>query len=72
MSNSADQKWSDAQAGPYKVNSLTISSDADPVAGVARWDAGRTVWNIGMLAAAVFFGPMYFTWDAFLVFDRLN
>ncbi len=62
---------SDAQAGPYKVNSLVITPDVDPILGVARWDAGRTAWNIGMLLGALVLGPIYFTWDAFILFVLL-
>ena len=54
---------SDAQAGPYKVNSLVITLDVDPILGAARWDAGRTAWNIGMLLGALVLGPIYFTWQ---------
>lgn len=53
---------------PYKVNSLLITPDVDPVPGIVRWDPGRTAWNMSMLLSAAFLGPLYFTWGAFLVF----
>ena len=58
----------DAAAGAYKVNSLTIGPDADPLAGDVAWDPARSLWNGGMLLAALVLGPFYFSWGAFTVF----
>jgi len=58
----------DSAVGVYKVNSLFITPDADPVSGSVSWDPTRSIWNGGMLAAAVLLGPIYFTWSAFVVF----
>lgn len=53
---------------PFKVNSLILAPDVDPVAGTPSWDAPRSFWNTGMLAAAILLGPIFFTWSAFSVF----
>lgn len=58
----------DAVSGPYKVNSLRIGQDADPMQGTVEWDPWRSLWNGGMLISAVVLGPIYFTWGAFIVF----
>ena len=55
----------DSAAGPYKVNSLHIDPGADPMSGVVTWDPARSLWNGGMLIAAVVLAPRYFTWGAF-------
>lgn len=55
-------------ADPYRVNSLILGPDASPVSGRAEWDPLRSIWNGGMLLGALILGPLYFTWDAFLVF----
>ncbi len=61
-------RLADASQGPYKVHSLILSPGADPVAGSVSWDGARSLWNGGMmLAALVFCGPL-FTWGAFAVF----
>src|SRR2546422_6257978 len=59
-------------ADPYKVNSLVLRPDTDPVAGVVRWDPVRSIWNGSIFLAAVVLGPIYATWDAFLVFLILS
>lgn len=53
---------------PYKVNSLDLTAAPDPVHGRVMWNPGRSLWNGGMLLGAVVLGPLFFTWDAFLVF----
>lgn len=58
----------DASSGIYKVNSLRIGSDADPLEGAVVWDPARSIWNGGMLLGALVLGPMYFTWGAFVAF----
>ncbi len=58
----------DSATGPYKVNSLQIDPHADPMAGTVTWDPWRSLWNGGMLVAAIVLAPRYFTWGAFAVF----
>jgi len=65
------QRLEDATQGPFKVHSLTISPDTDPLTGTAHWDAARSLWNGGMMAAAIILGPIFFTWSAFAVFFAL-
>ena len=58
----------ESASGAYKVNSLFIGPDADPMDGRVTWDAARSLWNGGMLLSALVLGPMHFTWGAFFVF----
>jgi fatty-acid desaturase len=58
----------DSATGVYKVNSLVIHQDADPLSGDVTWDPSRSLWNASMMLAAVVLGPQYFTWGAFAVF----
>ncbi len=58
----------DAASGPFKVNSLSIDPLADPMAGRVTWDRSRSLWNGGMLLAAVVLGPIYFSWTALAVY----
>ena len=55
-------------ADAYKVNSLTGLDRASPVEGKVVWEPGRSVWNATMLVGALGLGPIYFAWDAVLVF----
>ena len=64
----ASQNLSD----PYKVNSLVLDCDTDPVAGVVKWDPLRSLWNGTILIVAIIFAPFYFTWQAFAVFLTLS
>jgi stearoyl-CoA desaturase (delta-9 desaturase) len=57
-----------AASGAFKVNSLSNLDKADPVAGRVVWDGPRSLWNMGMLASALIAGPIFFTWQALLVF----
>jgi len=52
----------------FKVNSLTGLDHASPVEGTIVWDAPRSLWNGGMLIAALVLGPIYFTGSALVVF----
>jgi sn-1 stearoyl-lipid 9-desaturase len=52
----------------FKVNSLTGLDRANAVIGVVVWDWPRSIWNMAMLAAALIFGPLTFTWPALGVF----
>lgn len=62
---------SDSTSGPYKVSSLSIDEHSDPVTGVVQWDAARSIWNIVIFMGAIILGPLYFSWDAFLIFFLL-
>ncbi|MEZ0225187.1 MAG: acyl-CoA desaturase [Alphaproteobacteria bacterium] len=53
---------------PYKVNSLVLTPDVNPVHGKVVWDPPRSLWNAAILFGALILGPLYFTWDAFLVY----
>src|SRR6187551_1175408 len=57
-----------AGEGAFKVNSLSGLDRASPVEGTVVWDAPRSLWNAGMLAAALVLAPPTFAWDAFAVF----
>ncbi|MES2985267.1 MAG: acyl-CoA desaturase [Pseudomonadota bacterium] len=52
----------------YKVNSLEIGPQVDPLHGKVTWDAARSIWNGSMLFGALFIAPFFFTWGAFAVF----
>ncbi|MGI9295146.1 MAG: hypothetical protein ACR2PS_14290, partial [Pseudomonadales bacterium] len=52
----------------YRVNSLTIGEDVDPVSGQVSWDPARSIWNASMLLGTIVLAPLYFVWDAFVVF----
>ncbi len=56
---------------PYKINGLVFEGECDPSAGHVRWDTARSLWNGGMLLAALILGPIYFTWSALAVFLAL-
>jgi stearoyl-CoA desaturase (delta-9 desaturase) len=64
----ASNALNDSASGVYKVNSLVIHADADPLAGDVKWDPARSLWNGGMLVASLILCPVYFTWGAFAVF----
>ncbi len=57
----------DAISGAYKVTSLVLGGDEDPLTGSVRWDPARSAWNGGMLAATLILGPLYFSWSALIV-----
>lgn len=61
----------EASAGPYRVASLKLTEQSDPVFGTVAWDPARSLWNGGMLLASVVLGPLYFTWGALAVFAVL-
>ena len=58
----------DATEGPYRVHSLVIAPDADPMAGDVSGDPARSLWNGGMLLTSVILGPLCFTIGAFRIF----
>lgn len=57
-----------AADGIYKVNSLSIGDDADPLAGSVRWDPARSLWNATMLLGALVLCPLHFEWSAVVVY----
>lgn len=57
-----------ANTDAYKVNSLTGLDRASAVDGEVVWDAPRSTWNASMMLGALIMGPLFFTWDALLVF----
>src|SRR5947207_10445976 len=61
----------EARTGPYRVASLRLAEDTDPVSGTVAWDPARSLWNGGMMLAAVLLGPLYFSWGAGAVFTGL-
>ena len=52
----------------YKVNSLVLTGEVDPVPGTVSWDIPRSIWNTGMLVTTVTAGPLFFTWSALTIF----
>lgn len=61
-----------APLDPYRVNSLILDPQVDPVAGVVRWAPERSLWNGFMLIGALVLGSMYFSWSAVAVFLALT
>lgn len=55
-----------------EVNSLIETAGSDPVAGSVRWDPVQSIWNGGMMAAAILLAPVFFTWGAVAVFAALT
>lgn len=54
------------------VNTLIETPVCDPVLGRVRWDTTHSLWNGGMLLAAVTLGPITFDLSAFAVFVILT
>jgi sn-1 stearoyl-lipid 9-desaturase len=44
-----------------EVNWVVETPDADPVLGIVRWDAGHSLWNGGMMLAALSLTPFFTT-----------
>ena len=57
---------------PYKVNSLILNPNTDPIAGTVVWDPLRSIWNGTVLLAAVVLAPIYFSWTALALFLVLS
>ena len=57
----------EAGSGAFMVNSLSGLEGADAGAGHLVWDPGRSIWNMGMIAGALVFGPLFFSWSGVLV-----
>jgi sn-1 stearoyl-lipid 9-desaturase len=60
-----------AMPDPYRINGLIIDHTCDPSVGTVHWDTARSLWNGGMLLAALILGPLFFSWSAFAVFLAL-
>jgi stearoyl-CoA desaturase (delta-9 desaturase) len=58
----------EADRGAFKVNSLGGLELADAGSGTLVWDAPRSLWNMGMIIAALVLGPFTFSWSALAVF----
>lgn len=52
-------------AGSERIQADSTSS---PVEGRVRWAPVKSIWIGSMTAAAILLGPIYFSWDAFLLF----
>jgi fatty-acid desaturase len=50
------------------VNWLVETAGADASKGKVRWDPAHSLWNGGMLAAALVFGPVTATWATLSIF----
>lgn len=53
---------------PYAVHSVIETPGASPVSGRVEWDPVHSLWNGGMMAAALVGGALTFSWSAPLVF----
>ena len=62
----------EAAGGAFKVNSLSGLDKASAAEGHVEWDWPRSLWNIAMFTGAIVLGPMFFTWQALLVFLVLS
>ncbi|MEA3032086.1 MAG: sn stearoyl-lipid 9-desaturase [Sphingomonadales bacterium] len=62
----------EASEGAFKVNSLAGLEEADAGSGRLEWDAPRSIWNMGFIAAALVLGPLYFSWSGLIVFLLLS
>jgi sn-1 stearoyl-lipid 9-desaturase len=67
MPNAA-ARLADATQGPFRVHSLLITPDVDPMRATVSWDPARSLWNAGMMLTALLLGPFFFTWGAFAAF----
>ncbi len=61
-----------ADRDPYKVNSLVTAHEADPRFGTVVWEPKHSLWNGGMLLAALIAGPIYFSWSALGIFLAIS
>jgi len=68
----AKEQESSADRDPYKVNSLILCPGVQPVDGKIMWEPRHSLWNGGMLIAAIALGPSYFSWSALAVFASLS
>lgn len=61
-----------ATEGAYRVKSLIIDDETDPIHGSISWDIGRSIWNSVIFLGAILLSPIYFSWSAFFVFLFLS
>lgn len=64
-------RLADATSGPFRVASLAIDAESDPMTGRVRWDPWRSIWNASMLAVTVGVAPFCWTWGSVSVFALL-
>jgi stearoyl-CoA desaturase (delta-9 desaturase) len=57
---------------PHAVGSVVLQGGEDAVAGRVVWDPAYSLWNGGMMAAALVFGPATASPSAFAVFVLLT
>lgn len=57
---------------PYRVNSLILGPQVEPMTGTVEWAPARSLWNGSILIGAVVLGTLYVTWSALLVFLGLS
>ena len=55
-----------------RVNSLIEMPGCDPAKGIIRWNPVHSLWNGGMLVVSLVLGPIFFVWDAVIVFLLLT
>ncbi|MBN9080441.1 MAG: acyl-CoA desaturase [Rhizobiales bacterium 62-17] len=53
-------------------NTLIETPGCSAAEGTVHWDLVHSLWNGGMLAAALILGPLFFTWSALAVFLALT
>lgn len=51
--------------GPERI---IAGDETDPVAGFVRWSPAKSLWLSAMTATALGLGPLFVSWDAFLLF----
>jgi fatty-acid desaturase len=47
---------------------IVAGTNCDPMHGSVHWAPAKSLWIGSMSVAALFLGPVYFTWDALLLF----
>jgi len=47
---------------------VIASDDTDPLVGNVRWSAAKSLWIGTMTALAIILGPLFFSWDALILF----
>jgi len=57
---------------PTKVNTLVAIPGSSPVSGVVRWDPAHSLWNGGMMLAALVLAPVLASWSAIAIFLALT
>jgi len=51
---------------------MIIDDKTNPLIGHVRWAPAKSLWIGTMTAAAVFLGPIFFTWSGLLLFWPLR